>query len=165
MKISKTLMILVSILTLVWIAPAFAAEPGAIELKATATKMIVLTNDEGVERTEFVTPDRVVPGDKIAYTIAATNVSTSSVEQVVITDPIPEQMLFVRGTEESEGARVVFSVDGGASFDLEDRLVVKGQDGLERPATSADFTHIRWTFESPLAPAAERAVRFVALVE
>ena len=34
-----------------------------------------------------------------------------------------------------------------------------------RPAESGDFTHIRWVFDAPLAPEAERAVRFVAQVD
>jgi uncharacterized repeat protein (TIGR01451 family) len=144
---------------------ASAAEPGQIELKATASKVVVVVDDAGVERTELVKADLVVPGDKVAYTIEARNVSTNDVEQVVITDPIPEAMLFVPGTVEAEGARVLFSVDGGQSFDEEDKLVVNGDDGRPRPAIASDFTHIRWIFETPLAPETERSVRFVALVE
>ncbi len=144
---------------------ATAVEPGAIELKATAEKLVVVTDEDGTERTQLVAPDVVVPGDKIAYTIAARNVSTLPVEQVVITDPIPEQMLFVPGSERTPGTRVVFSVDGGKTFDREDRLSVLDEDGLRRPAMSTDFTHVRWIFEAPLAPASERSVRFVALVE
>lgn len=158
-----SVLVLFSVAALV--TPALAAEPGAIELKATAQKRVVTTNERGEERTEFVKAEIVVPGDEIAYTIAARNVSQESVEQVVITDPIPAQMRFVAGSEESENARVQFSVDGGANFDLEDRLVVVGEDGQTRPATADDFTHIRWTFDAPLAPATERAVRFLAVVE
>lgn len=144
---------------------AAAAESGAIELRATAEKIVVVTGEDGRERTELVKPEVVVPGDKIAYTIAARNVSPRAVERVVITDPIPGQMALVPGTESVPGTHVLFSVDGGEHFDRAERLVVVAADGRPRPATSTDFTHIRWTFETPLAPATERAVRFVALVE
>lgn len=144
---------------------ARAADPGAIELRATAEKLVVTTGEDGVERTELVKPEIVVPGDKIAYTIAARNVSGEVVQSVVITDPIPGEMALVPGTEAVSGANVLFSVDGGKRFDRADRLTVLGADGRPRPAISNDFTHIRWIFETPLAPAAERSVRFVALVE
>ncbi len=146
-------------------AQAAMAGPGAIELRATAAKVVVTTTEDGQEKTDFVEPELVVPGDKIAYTIAAKNVSEEDVERVVITDPIPNEMIFVPGSEESGDATVVFSVDGGKSFDREEALTVVGEDGLSRPAMSTDFTHIRWVFDSPLAPTAERSVRFVALVE
>lgn len=144
---------------------AFAAGEGAIELKATAEKVVVVIEADGTERTELVVPEVVVPGDKIAYTIDAKNIGSEDVERVVITDPIPEQMLLVPGTESSEGANVLYSVDGGNSFGREGDLTVLGSNGVPRPALSTDFTHIRWVFETPLAPTAERSVRFVALVE
>lgn len=158
-------MVLVSLFVMFLAMTASAVEPGAIELKTTAEKVVVETDAEGVARTSFVRPERVIPGDKIAYTIAAKNVSELAIDRVVITDPIPEQMLFVPGMEETEEARVVFSVDGGETFDRKDRLVVTAEDGTERSASSADFTHIRWVFEKPLSPASERSVRFVAQVE
>ncbi|MFK7897920.1 MAG: hypothetical protein AB8G23_18955 [Myxococcota bacterium] len=144
---------------------AFAAEEGSIELKATAEKVIVVLEDDGTESTKLVAPEIVVPGDKIAYTIGAKNVGSEEVERVVITDPIPEQMLLVPGTESSEGANVLYSVDGGHTFGLEGELTVLGENGVPRPAISSDYSHIRWVFETPLAPTAERSVRFVALVE
>ena len=167
MKGSKTLIALwVAAASLVaFSGAALAAEPGQIELKATASKVVTTTAEDGSEQTKLVKADLVVPGDKVAYTIEARNVSANDVEQVVITDPIPEQMLFVPGTIESEGARVLFSVDGGQSFGLDGELSVTGADGKPRPAIASDFTHIRWIFEKPLAPEGERSVRFVALVE
>ncbi len=170
MKISKAVSNFLSLVLFVAFAlasasGAIAAEPGAVELRATAAKLVTVTDALGNEKTELVAPEVVVPGDKIAYTISAKNVSTDDVESVVITDPIPSEMLFVAGSEESRDAAVLFSVDGGESFDREENLTVVGEDGLRRPAMSTDFTHIRWVFETPLAPASERSVRFVALVE
>ncbi len=144
---------------------AIAEGEGSIELKATAQKVVVVIEEDGTERTELVAPEIVVPGDMIAYTIDAKNVGAKDVERVVITDPIPEQMLLVPGTESSEGATVLYSVDGGENFGREGELTVLGANGVPRPAISTDFTHIRWVFETPLAPTAERSVRFVALVE
>lgn len=167
MKISsqRTNLLCIVLFAFLFAAPAISAEPGQIELKATAAKVVVKTDEQGATRTELVDANIVIPGDKIAYTIEARNISSESVDQVVITDPIPDSMLFVPGTVEGEGARVLFSVDGGESFDLEEKLEVTGSDGRPRPAIASDFTHIQWVFEQPLAPETERSVRFVALVE
>ena len=60
---------------------------------------------------------------------------------------------------------MTFSVDGGKTWGAKDKLQVKGADGAMRAALPADFTHIRWAFEKPLAPGESRAVSFRAKVE
>ena len=42
---------------------------------------------------------------------------------------------------------------------------MRGEDGAMRAALPADFTHIRWQLEKPLAPGEMRAVSFRARVE
>ena len=144
---------------------AYAADPGAIQLRAVAEKVVVEKAEDGSETTKLVAPDVVVPGDRIAYTISARNVSVGNVDGVVITDPIPAQMRFIEGSETRDVGTVLFSVDGGQIFGRADQLKVIGEDGEPRRAEGADFTHIRWVFDDPLSPAAERSVRFVASVE
>jgi hypothetical protein len=56
-------------------------------------------------------------------------------------------------------------VDGGKSFAAKESLKVRGEDGAMRAALPADFTHIRWQLEKPLAPGEVRAVSFRARVE
>lgn len=164
-RIHKMLVRLAIVVGLVSFASvALAADPGSIELQAKAEKVVVEVTADGTEKTSYVAPEVVVPGDRIAYTISAKNVSAKDVEQVVITDPIPAEMTFLTGTETREAGRVLFSVDGGRRFDAAEKLVVL-EDGQSRPAESSDFTHIRWVFDAPLAPEAERAVRFVAQVD
>lgn len=165
-SIQKTIrFIQAAILVATFAATAATAQSGSIELQATAAKVVTTVDDAGQETTRLVPADVVVPGDRVAYTIKARNVSSEDIERIVITDPIPTETLFVAGSIESPEATVLFSVDGGETFDREEALRVVGEDGVPRPAMATDFTHIRWVFEQPLAPAAERSVRFVALVQ
>jgi hypothetical protein len=44
-------------------------------------------------------------------------------------------------------------------------LSVANEDGTRRPAVAGDYTHVRWVFAAPLAPAELRSVRFLAKLE
>ena len=45
---------------------AYAADPGAIQLRAVAEKVVVEKAEDGSETTKLVAPDVVVPGDRLA---------------------------------------------------------------------------------------------------
>jgi uncharacterized repeat protein (TIGR01451 family) len=137
----------------------------AIEVKITDEIEIKVKNAAGVEELKRVPADKVAPGMSVIYTLSAKNTSAAPVADVVMTDPIPEQMEYVDGSVSAENARVTFSVDGGKTFAAKDALKVRGEDGAMRAAVPADFTHIRWQLEKPLGPGEVRAVSFRARVE
>ncbi len=147
---------------LVLVATVASAEEGVVELRTVAEKRAQVLQPDGSVETLLVPAAKVLPGDVVAYTIEARNVSTTAAERVVITDPIPEHMRFVTGSAEAAGSAVLFSVDGGMRFDVSHELEVVEEDGTRRAATPADYTHIRFVFEQPLAPASTRSVRFLA---
>ena len=98
------------------------------------------------------------------YTVQYTNSGDDPASDVVITNPVPEHMTCM-GIEEIELARITVSVDGGETFDLPENLTVVEADGTERPAETADVTHIRWSFTEPLPPGAAGAVAFRAVLQ
>lgn len=140
------------------------ANPG-LEIKATAEVEVKVKAANGREETRRVPAAKVTPGTTVIYTLHAKNTSGKPASDVVVTDPIPEHVEYVDGSTTGEGARVTFSVDGGKTWGSKEQLKVKGADGAMRAALPADFTHIRWTFEKPLAPGESRAVSFRAKVE
>jgi uncharacterized repeat protein (TIGR01451 family) len=142
-----------------------SAEKGAIELRALAEKQVVEVTADGEQTVRLVEPDKVIPGDTIVYTIGAKNVSQEAAESVVITDPIPEHMIYVPGSATSEGTKLLFSIDGGVGFDAPESLRVTESDGSTRPAKAGDYTHIRWVFNEPLLVATEKAVQFAARLQ
>ena len=147
------------------ISAAALGEAGSIELRARAEKRLFVQAPDGTAKEVFVPAGKVVPGDVVAYTIEARNVSRAGADRVVITDPIPAEMTYVDGSADATGAELLFSVDGGFRFAPADQLTVANEDGTSRPAVAADYTHVRWVFASPLAPAEQRSVRFLAQLE
>jgi uncharacterized repeat protein (TIGR01451 family) len=145
-------------------ASAFG-EAGSIELSARAEKRMYVQKADGTAEEMFVPTGKVVPGDVVAYTIEARNVSAKNADRVVITDPIPAEMKYLTGTAEAPQAELLFSVDGGFRFDAPEKLTVANEDGSVRPAVASDYTHVRWVFAAPLAPAEQRSVRFLAQLE
>lgn len=146
-------------------AASAGAEAGSVELRTRAEKRLLVPRADGTAEEQFVPAGKVVPGDVVAYTIEARNVSAVNADRVVITDPIPKQMEYVAGSAESAAGQLLFSVDGGFRFDRPENLTVATQDGASRPAVASDYTHLRWVFAAPLAPAELRSVRFLAKLE
>lgn len=141
------------------------AENGAVEIKATAEVEVKTKGDDGVEKVERQPAKKVPPGVAVIYTLRAENKGQKPAGDVVVTDPIPEHMDYVEGSASTDGARVTFSTDGGKTFAPQDKLKVRGKDGVTRAAVASELTHIRWTFEKPLAPGESRSVEFRARVE
>ena len=136
---------------------------GQVELKATAHKHSQHLLADGSVETRLEPAATVTPGDTIAYTIEARNISADqTATRVVITDPIPEHTRYVDGSAEGEGTDILFSVDGGMRFDAATNLEVRGDNGTNRPAVASDYTHVRWVLRDPLAPSEKRSVRFLA---
>ncbi len=159
------------VLTLTLLLPAWSsraadvASAPPLEIKATAEVDVTVKNADGREEVKRVPATKVPPGEAVIYTLSARNTSDKPAGDVVVTDPIPEHMEYVDGSVSTDGARVTFSVDGGKTYGPKESLKVRGEDGQMRAAVAADFTHVRWQFEKPLAPGESRAVTFRARVE
>ena len=153
MKTLKTLTIMASITVLTALTPipqAMAAEKGSIELKMIAQQEIVVENEKGEKEIKREDASKVVPGDHVIYTIEYKNVGDENANSIVINNPVPENMHYVPGTANGQGTDIVFSVDGGKSFDKPENLKVVDEDGNPRLATARDYTHVRWTLSNEL---------------
>ncbi len=146
-------------------ASSIAFASGAIELTTTAQQEVQVVDDSGEQATKLIPASKVVPGDEVVYTITARNVSQQPVESVVIDDPIPPHMIYVKGSAVGEGSTIAFSVDGGSSFHAVEKLVVIDEAGTARTAEAKDLTDIRWTLDSPIPPSATKSVGFRARLE
>jgi uncharacterized repeat protein (TIGR01451 family) len=115
--------------------------------------------------TTRVEAGKVVPGDEVIYTITFANRGTEPAADVVITNPVPEHMIFTRVEETPRGAVVSMSADGGSRYDAPRNLTVTDAKGQTRPAQESDFTHVRWTFRNPLEPGEAGSVSFRAQLQ
>jgi len=148
------------------VASDSAAGAGSVlELRVIAEMEVEVVDQEGEPEVARIEAARVVPGDEVIYTIACENVGGDRAENVLITNPIPDHMLYVRRTAESDGTTVLFSVDGGRTYGAPGELVVDDGTGGERRAVESDYTHIRWTLHDSLAPDEVREVVFRAILQ
>jgi uncharacterized repeat protein (TIGR01451 family) len=136
-----------------------------VELTAEATTEVKTITETGEEVVRFVPAVKVVPGDEVVYTIRYANKGTEPAADVVITNPIPEHMVFTQVVESPQTAVVSMSADGGSEYGSPGDLSVKDAGGELRPATASDFTHVRWVFQEPLAAGAEGSVSFRAQLQ
>jgi uncharacterized repeat protein (TIGR01451 family) len=159
MKIFKSVLFLVIALS----ASAFAQEEGHLNVKTVVQKEEVTVNAAGERETRLVAAETVIPGERVVYTITFRNVSDEPADNVVITNPIDESLTYVDGSAFGPGTEIQFSVDGGNSYAAAALLSVV-EDGVERPATASDFTHVRWVMQNDLAAGAQGTARFMAVL-
>ncbi|HSG90741.1 MAG TPA: hypothetical protein VLA56_16110 [Pseudomonadales bacterium] len=160
----KTLNRICALVVLSAMAAGAQAE-GEVRLENRVQKVEYFTNDQGETESRLVEPAAVVPGDELRYTISFENVSadvTVDAGSVVITNPIPPQVRYLEGSAFGAGTRISYSADLGETWGEPDDLVVVGDDGSERVATPAEYTHIRWVFEPALEPGQQGSVSFRA---
>jgi uncharacterized repeat protein (TIGR01451 family) len=140
------------------------ASSAAIVLKAIA-EVQMRVSFSGREATKLVPADRVVPGDEIFYTLEIRNTGSATVPAPSVVYPVPEHTRYVADSAIGPGAEVSYSIDGGRSFDVPENLQLAGPSGAPRPATSADYTHIRWQFKHGLKGKSVAFARFRAVVK
>jgi uncharacterized repeat protein (TIGR01451 family) len=145
--------------------PVHAQAKGGVELRMVAEQEIEVVNDDGEKEVKRIEAAKVVPGDVVIYTIHYMNRGEEAADSVVITNPIPEHMIYKNGSASGEGTTITFSVDEGKTYDSPENLKVVAAEGKERPAQASDYTHVRWTFKESLLPEATGYVAFRAILQ
>lgn len=158
----RTVALLAAITVLTLSSAVMADKDAVVQLKTLAQIEVEVVTDDGETEIQRIEAAKVIPGDEVIYTIHYANIGPESAENIVITDPIPEHMLYQDGSASGEGASVTFSVDDGKTYDVADNLTVPAEDGGERRAGPSDYTHVKWTLEGDLEPEAAGFVTFRA---
>ncbi|MEZ5499166.1 MAG: hypothetical protein R3E77_07025 [Steroidobacteraceae bacterium] len=142
---------------------ADAAPPGGCIVLKTVAEVEVSSVENGERVTRLVPATKVVPGDEVVWTVTASNVCKSSVEKVVINNPVPEHMAYVANSAVGPGTEVSYSLDG-ERYGKAEQLVVTDADGSQRPARADEYGFLRWTLESSLKPGAVAFARYRAVL-
>ena len=145
-------------------AIATAQDSGHLNVTTIVQKEQVTIDEAGHRTTQLVDATKVVPGDEVIYTVTFSNISDVPAENVVITNPLPEQLTYVDGSAFGPGAEIVFSVDDGKTFGRPGELTVS-EDGVPRSATAQDFTHIRWVMATDIAAGSQGMSQFRARLD
>ena len=118
-----------------------------IEVKTVAEIEVTEIDKQGNKVVKRTAPTTVVPGTEVIYTITAKNTGTEPADNIVVTNPVPKETVYVDGSAFGAGTKITFSVDGGKSFDQAKNLTVKDASGKSRTPKAEDYTHVRWTFQ------------------
>ena len=152
--------------------PAFADEFSAV---STIDKAVTVTDADGSVSIKYVKADRVVPGDKLFYTISYSNTSPDAAENVELVMKVPAEVTYSENSAKAPDARispsalanedvsVSFSTDGGKSFAPRGDLTVS-VSGQNRNAVSEDITNVRFSFSEPIPIGVTGTVGFSAIV-
>jgi len=141
-----------------------AAHNNKISVKAIA-EVAAKTSQNGRELVRLQPADRVVPGDKVIYTLEIRNTTAMALPALTVDYPIPEHMRYVADSAVGAGAQVSYSIDGGSTFARPEELFVTGANAEKRPATADDYTHIRWQLKHILKGNSVAFARFRTVVK
>lgn len=140
--------------------PAAAQETGVLASKIELEKSTPAAEGEAVTKT-YITPDVVVPGDRVRVSLTFTNNGTAPAAGVNLVNPIPDGLVF---EDTADTASFAVSTDGGKTFGTLASLTVRTEAAGTRPATAADVTHVRWLWPDSIAPGHSRSVAFFGRV-
>lgn len=141
------------------------AQQGAIKLEHKAEQWESVVDENGAEQTRLVEAANVLPGEEVLFTVTYSNTGDSLAEDVVITNPVPDHMVYVDRSATGDSTTIAFSVDGGKTFGAAGELSVRDADGQQRAAVGSDYTHVRWVVDNDIAPGATGTVQFKAVVK
>jgi hypothetical protein len=135
-----------------------------VTVSTSIKRQVEVVNEKGEKETVLEDVKNAVPGEELVVLISYVNSNDMAADNIVINNPLSDQMVYTAGSAEGETTVITFSVDGGKSFDMPENLFVVQDNDDKRPAVPADYTHILWKRTVPLAPGQEASVRFRAVI-
>lgn len=96
----------------------------------------------------------VTPGDVLRYTVEGFNDGDKVAQNLTLNQPIPDKMMYVIGSADGNGAITTYSIDKGQTFVANPTIEETLADGTVKqvPAPAEMYTHVRFEFNSELAP-------------
>lgn len=133
-----------------WAAQGFAS-PDFIKVNTNVYQEQWVVGADGKRRVQRVPAANVRPGSEVIYEVGYANTGPQPM-QVIITNPLPADLVYQSYAARSVGAQLEVSVDGGTTFAPLETQRVRLIDGQTRAATAADITHVRWKTARPIRP-------------
>jgi uncharacterized repeat protein (TIGR01451 family) len=140
--------------------PATAQGTGALTSRIELEKSLPAGDGKPAQKT-YVTPDVVVPGDRVRVTLIFTNKGGPPAAGVNLVNPIPDGLVY---DDTADDAGFGVSTDGGKMFGALASLTIPVEGAAPRPAAAADVTHVRWLWPDAIAPGQSRSVAFFGRV-
>ena len=109
----------------------------------------------------------VNPGEILDWTINAENTGNAAALAYKTVGHIPRGTEFVAGSAKADGAKAVFSIDGGKSYSPQPMIEEKQPDGSVKrvPAPSSMYTEVRYEWADPLAQGGKLSATYTVRVK
>lgn len=163
-RVTTRFNIAAALVALILSSTTVAQGGGHLDVTTIVQKEVVVEKEDGDTEKQLIVADTVIPGERVVYTITFENVGDAAAENVVITNPIAESLTYVAGSASNGSMRVEFSIDNGKTFGVASELKMVDND-IERPATTKDYTHVRWVMQNELEVGAKGSASFAAVLE
>ena len=108
---------------------------------------------------------RVVPGERVIYTLEIRNTGSATLPAPSVIYAIPAHMMYEADSASGPGAEILYSADGGRSFDHPQNLVLNSADGQPTVVKPMYYTHIQWKLRNDLKAKSVAFARFRAIVK
>ena len=125
----------------------------------------ITTIKDGKKEVKRVPAKKVAPDGEVIYTTTFKNTIDKPISNIMVTNPIPANMLYTADSAMGANTVITYSVDGGKTYDVPEKLTVAGKEGKQRSAQAADYTHIRWVYKGDLATGKSSDISFKARVK
>lgn len=156
----------IAIAVVIQLAAASAlAQQQPILVKNVAETEVEIKNPQGVVEKRRVPLDKATPGMEVIYTTTFTNQGSKPANNISITNPVPNDTMYVGSSAFGENSEITFSIDGGKTYSAADKLRVKTSEGRERAALPSEYTHIRWSYRGDLPPSKTGSAGFRAVIK
>ena len=136
----------------------------ALTAQQTVQKETTVVAADGSISTVRETAEKIVPGERIVYSLNYENDAAAPANDIVLTMPIPPEVKFIEGTADAPQTNVTYSADGGESFSSRQSVMLIDNSGNIRAASADELTHIRWTVPGPIPAGDSGALSFSASV-
>lgn len=114
-----------------------------IQVEPIIQKIELMAQIDGLEVPEqLIDSAPLVSGDRLLFTLRCLNQGITA-ERVVITYPVPPNVVYSQDSATGEETTVLYSVDGGYSFAQLEYLQAERKG---RALASDDITHVRWIY-------------------
>jgi uncharacterized repeat protein (TIGR01451 family) len=161
--VTRIIVLIILLALLVPVTPAHAEN--GVKLTSTVFRQVEVENEQGVKVVELIPVDKALPGEALVIRITYANTSSEPARNIVIVNPVPDQMSYVSGSAAGDLVVSTFSIDSGKSFDLPEKLQVEGEDGKMITAPAGKYTHVRFRRIEALDAGQEDNVSFKAVLK
>lgn len=154
---------IVSLLTVAALS-SFAMSAQALNAQQTVEKETTIVSADGSVQTIRESVEKIVPGERVVYSLNYENDKSEAANNIVLTMPIPPEVKYIEGSADIPQTNVTFSADGGENFSARQSVMLIDAEGNIRAAAAEELSHVRWTVPGPIEAGNKGKLSFAATV-